>query len=44
MGESEDGDEGGNNVEIRARMNVDDEMNERAAASSTLSLIPSFQP
>ena len=34
----------GANVEIRARMNVDDEMNEKAAASSTLSQILSFQP
>ena len=31
-------------VEIRAMMNVDDEMNEKAAAGSTLSQIPSFQP
>ena len=31
-------------VEIRARMNADDEMSEKAAASSTLSHIPFFQP
>ena len=44
VGESEDGDEGGNNVEKRARVNVDDEMSEWVAASSPLALIRSFQP